>query len=151
MLPFQATKSDDTVISAQIFREKAASGRNWMMPIRAVWVDMVVLPSENKYRGGRCVWILVWTWLFFCGLDQVHKNMHDRPLKSMLFLKRCAFLSWDWAQHVLVAFVFLLIKLGERWSLTMFVSKITSLNLTFLEWQYNCEKDIVLQQLKDCL
>lgn len=133
-----------------MFREKTASGRNSMMPVKAVWVGMVVSLSEDKYRGGRCVWILVQPWLFFCGLDQVYKNMCASLLKSVLlwFLEEVCFPEQDWAQHILIASVFPQIKSGERWSVTTFVSIITSLSLAFLEWQYICEKDVVLTAAK---
>lgn len=133
-----------------MFREKAASGRNSMMPVKAVWVGMAVSLSEDKYRGGRCVWILVHTWLFFCGLDQIYKNMCDSLLKSVLlwFLEEVCFPEQDRAQHILIASVFLQIKSGEPWRVTMFVSIITSLSLAFLEWQCICEKNIVLTAAK---
>ena len=43
------------MVGAQMVREKAARGRNWMMPGRAVRADAVVLLSEDKCGGGRGV------------------------------------------------------------------------------------------------
>lgn len=60
------------------------------MPARALRVGMVLAPAEDKYRGGRCAWILGWIWFFFSGPGQVHKNTRQ-SMETKGFLQKICF------------------------------------------------------------